>query len=345
MDKNFIKLKLNNLVSEDKPKGLTSTEKTQKEDDKTNKDYYKEVDKKMSDYDKSSKKEDVSHIKPVKYNYSDSEKEIHDELEIRNGLEMLRYDNEPDKKFKERAVNGIIGNSKTGNKDNSEPTFGASSKDFGKKLVDTIKKSAKKRNDAITPIVQFGDDVEVLPKDTKKIANKRKVAVEGIKRLNYKKEFNGLKNAINLIPESYKVDNKVFEMADINETYRFRWEGSINEGQAIILKSENRLIESEIKNKIFHLMNFKSSETSGRLNDKERLEESKTFTKIWDKAKLIVKEAFGDKEYMSAIYKADGKGYNMSDSKVLKAFLRKNFPDLNDQEIEYYNNEFRTKNL
>jgi hypothetical protein len=292
MNKDLIKLKLTNLISEEKPKGLVSTEKTQKEEDNINKDYYKEVDKKMGEYDKSSKKEDKNAIEPVKYNYSESDKEIHDEVEIRNGLEMTRYDNEPDEKFKERAEMAIVGDSKMGNKDNSEPTFGGSTKDFAKNLVKTIKKSTKKRNDSITPIVQFGDDVEVLPKDTKKIANKRKVALEGIKRLNYKKEFNGLENAINLIPETYKVDKKVFEMADINETYRIRWEGTVNEGQAIVLKAENKKLVNESMDKIKHLMGFKSSDTSGRLNSAERLAEETNFTKVWDKAKSVIKEDF-----------------------------------------------------
>jgi hypothetical protein len=308
MNKDLIKLKLTNLISEEKPKGLVSTEKTQKEEDNINKDYYKEVDKKMGEYDKSSKKEDKNAIEPVKYNYSESDKEIHDEVEIRNGLEMTRYDNEPDEKFKERAEMAIVGDSKMGNKDNSEPTFGGSTKDFAKNLVKTIKKSTKKRNDSITPIVQFGDDVEVLPKDTKKIANKRKVALEGIKRLNYKKEFNGLENAINLIPETYKVDKKVFEMADINETYRIRWEGTVNEGQAIVLKAENKKLVNESMDKIKHLMGFKSSDTSGRLNSAERLAEETNFTKVWDKAKAIIKEGqemkFGNTNF---VFKIKGK--------------------------------------
>ena len=35
-----------------------------------------------------------------------------------------------------------------------------------------------------------------------------------MKRLKFKQEFKGVGNALKLIPESYKVDNKVFEMTD-----------------------------------------------------------------------------------------------------------------------------------
>ena len=45
-----------------------------------------------------------------------------------------------------------------------------------------------------------------------------------MKRLTFKKPFNGVNNALNLIPESYRVDNKVFEMTDGEESYRVRWE-------------------------------------------------------------------------------------------------------------------------
>jgi hypothetical protein len=35
-----------------------------------------------------------------------------------------------------------------------------------------------------------------------------------MKRLKFNKEFNGVGNALKMIPESYRTDNKEFEMTD-----------------------------------------------------------------------------------------------------------------------------------
>lgn len=311
MNKELIKQHLTKtFLSEEKPKSLTDTEKIQKDEKNVNDEYYDEVEGKMKSYDKSSKNEDADSIEPKKFNYDDSQMEYHDEMEIRNGMEMLQYDGDVTDEFRDRNEMYIAGDSRTGNKTytgkwnpetgegngNTESVWGASSDDFGKQLAAIIKKSSKKRDDANIPIAQMGDDIEVLPKGTKTLGDKRKIALEGIKRLNYKKQFNGIDNAINLIPESYKIDNRVFEMSDGEENYRFRWEGSLNEGQAIILKSTTQTLVNEDINKMKHLMNFNSKETLGRLNKDERLSENSTFGDIWDKTKKLLKEDSGESD-------------------------------------------------
>jgi hypothetical protein len=55
---------------------------------------------------------------------------------------------------------------------------------------------------------------------TKIIKPKEPKNKESMKRLKFNKEFNGVGNALKMIPESYRTDNKEFEMTDGVESYR-----------------------------------------------------------------------------------------------------------------------------
>ena len=112
-----------------------------------------------------------------------------------------------------------------------------------------------------------------------------------MKRLKFKKPFNGMDNAKKLIPESYKIDGNEFEITDGNETYRVKWESGINEGT--ILSSSNKVQINEDMKKMKHLMGFKSQETLGTLKGAERINEDKTFNKIWNKTKNLLNEDYG----------------------------------------------------
>ena len=114
-----------------------------------------------------------------------------------------------------------------------------------------------------------------------------------MKRLRFKKPFTGVENALRLIPESYKVDNKTFQMTDGNEKYEIRWEGNINEGRAIILKASDKVLMNEDMQKMKHLMQYNSKDTLGNLRGKERINENKVFNDVWDKTKSIKESAFG----------------------------------------------------
>ena len=108
-----------------------------------------------------------------------------------------------------------------------------------------------------------------------------------MKRLTFKKPFNGMDNALKLIPESYKVDGKEFQITDGTETYNIRWD--INE--ATVLRAENKNLINEDMNKIKHLMGFKSQDTLGNLKGKERINENSSFTDVWNKAKRLINES------------------------------------------------------
>jgi hypothetical protein len=111
-----------------------------------------------------------------------------------------------------------------------------------------------------------------------------------MKRLRFKKPFDGLGNALGLIPENYKVDNKEFEMTDGNESYTIRWEGDLNEGSAVVLKAADQNMINEDMEKMKHLMGFKSEETLGRVKGEARINENEAFKDVWNKTRNVLNE-------------------------------------------------------
>jgi hypothetical protein len=410
------KKQIENIIQEEAiPVGLNITMGVHKQDGKENQDYYKEFGKKMDDYYKplgDTEKENAESV--MKYSYDKDSDEYHNEYEILNGQEMLRYMNDPDERFKDRAEKAIAGSPEMGNNPEwanvvTADQAGFTGPDFGKQLVARIKgreekyqdedklekydgmgdvaipgagkgeqrklaiaenkdntenkKTMKRLNEAIEfdtkPVVGYANDhkdnthfaihkptnsivftwdysdyepselkyakddyfwVDVLDvvdgnidkfkKSDFAIVTRKGLSKKGIdlnnylrflgqkydklnenkktmKRLRFKKPFNGVENALNLIPESYRVDNKIFQMTDGNENYEVRWEGSLNEGKAVVLKSsEENLINEDMK-RMKELFNFDSRNTLGTLKGKDRLNEDNQFSTIWDKTKNI----------------------------------------------------------
>jgi|TARA_R110000782_G_scaffold21299_1_gene57333 hypothetical protein len=338
MDKNIIKNHLiARFLTEESTPGIDVTKKAQKESGKINKAGVKDMDKEAADYEKTIKKTDkVTKMPTNKFNYnSEKEKTYHDQMEIRNGQEMIQYDRDPNQEYKDRAEEAIAGSSRMGNNPewaNVVAKGQGGDPEFGKNLVKTIKAATKKREDAEYRIISFGDDIETVPKGTKPMAkhsalsegtepdskkietgygseeeyefnekeknedsknddknnnNKPKIK-EGMKRLNFKKEFNGVGNALKMIPEAYKVDDKVFEMADGNESYRIRWEGTLSEGRAVVLTASNKSMVNEDMQKMKHLMGYKSEQTLGLVKGNARLNENAIFNDIYAKTKAIL---------------------------------------------------------
>jgi len=479
MDKELLKKILReSTLSEAKPVGLALTDKVKGEDKKENDAYYKEVEKKMSDYEKASTSSPSDAIEEPKFNYDyEDEVEYHEDMEIRNGMEMLNYDRKPSEKFSQRAKEAIEGSANMGNNPEWANVYpeqqGFTGPEFGKKLVKTIERSKAKRDAATPTLDQFGDDIEeknvgenktksaYKPKVTKKpvaiqesktvkinealtekglelvskwIAEKgsrgagiklidtilrkkiglsssdlpdsstfmngldaveealdekdlqgayniaKETAMEMIdeegeaygfmeesanndlasikakakqesrdcecaqhvnekskgvytiedfydadttvasfengrklnennnkseikestkmKRLKFKKPFNGIETALKVIPESYKVDNKVFEMTDGNENYKIRWEGSLTEGKAVVLTAYDKTLVKEDMDKIKHLMGFKSQDTLGNLKGKQRIEENNVFADMLKKTRTLMTEGEAKPDFL-----------------------------------------------
>lgn len=278
MDKRIIKQELDKLVAEQSVSGEQVTKRAQKASKAQNKAYYKDVEGKMKDYDKNLKQEDENQIDPKKTNAEGKEKEYHEDMEIMNGMEMNQYDNEPSTAFKDRAKKAIEGDATMGN----DPEWanvipadqqGFTGPDFGKDLVKKANASKKKRNDATGTFNQFGDDIEMV--DGKAKISKKKLATETMKRIKFKSPLNGVGNALKLIPEAFRVDNKEFEMTDGKETYRMKWYGTLAEGKATVLTANSTDLVNEDFSKIKHLMGYKAEDTLGTPTADDRINENK----------------------------------------------------------------------
>ena len=303
MDKNIIKKHLNlTFLSEETVPGISVTASAKKESGKFNKDGVKAIEKDVAAFEKNIKADkDAKGMAQNKFNYDDDfEKTYHDEMEIMNGQEMLQYDSKPNDTFKKRAEEGMSGSAQMGNEGgigNAEAAWGASSDDFGKNLVKRVKDSSKKRDEETPTLRLRGQNIQADMKDTgnrpyalsenNKDNNKPQIK-EGMKRLKFKKEFNGVGNALNMIPESYRVDNKQFEMTDGNETYKIRWEGNLTEGRAVVLMASDKRMVNEDMAHMKHLMGYKSQETLGTVKGKARLTENAVFGDIFNKSKALL---------------------------------------------------------
>lgn len=279
MSKTIIKKELDKLVSE-VVSGEKVTKKAQKTSKDQNKAYYKDVEKKMSEYDGALKQEDENAIDPNKVNTEGEDKEYHEDMEIRNGQEMIQYDREPTDTFKDRAKKALEGDSTMGNETytgedngNTEEVWASSgNKHGGEEVMKAANRSKEKRNASVNPQDMFGDDIEQAEGNPR--IKRRKIATEGMKRLRFKKDFDGVGNALKLIPEAFRVDQKEFEMTDGKETYRIKWEGSLNEGRANVLTATSPNLVNEDFSKIKHLMGYKAQNTLGVLDGKGRISEN-----------------------------------------------------------------------
>ena len=305
MDKNIIRQRLaKTFVSEEVVPGISVTNAAKKKSAEENKAGLKDIEKKVGEFEKAVKEDpNAKQMAPNKFNYdSESEKTYHDQMEIMNGQEMIKYSSDPDKRFKERALEAIEGSSNMGNNPEWANVYpkqqGFAGPEFGKNLVKNIKASTKKRNEADKGLYSFGDDIEneTRPNLTNtrfsalsenKDNNKTKIK-ESMKRLKFKNPFNGVGNALKLIPEGYRVDNKVFEMTDGNEAYKIRWEGNLLEGKAVVLTAADKSLVNEDITRMKQLFGYKSHETLGTLKGKERLDENKMFGDIWNKTKSLM---------------------------------------------------------
>lgn len=328
MDKNIIKKHLtqkfvNEAKDESATPGITVTNAAKKKSGEENKKGVKDMEKELGNYDKTLTKGMETTDVPNKFNYSNKEEvEYHQQMEIMNGQEMIQYDRNPIQDFKDRAKEAIVGSARMGNNPewaNVIPAQqGFTGPDFGKNLVKSIEASFEKRMDAEKGNYSFGDDIEnenraglVMTRhsalsENKNDNNKQQIK-ESMKRLKFKKEFKGVGNALKMIPESYKVDNKIFEMTDGVENYKIRWEGSLTEGRAVILVASDKNLVNEDMQKMKHLMGYKSQETLGNVKGKARLDENAKFTDIWKKTKSLMESEEELEETAEVKEKADVK--------------------------------------
>lgn len=134
----------------------------------------------------------------------------------------------------------------------------------------------------------FYDSDEAKESEEENKNNNKPKIKESMKRLKFKKEFNGIGNALKMIPESYRTDNKEFEMTDGNESYKIRWEGTLSEGRAVVLTASNKSMVNEDMQKMKHLMGYKSEKTLGLVKGNARINENAVFNDIYNKSKVLL---------------------------------------------------------
>jgi len=115
-----------------------------------------------------------------------------------------------------------------------------------------------------------------------------------MKRVKFKNKFNNIDEALTKVPDVLKENNNVFEMTDGNQTIKVRWEGSLTEGTAVALISNNKSLINEDINYIKHLMGYKTSNKIGTHNGEGRLMENKKFIDMMNNVKTLNEEAINE---------------------------------------------------
>ena len=250
--------------------------KVHKDDEKDEKTYLKDVEKKMKDFQKTSQAEPTQigesvneAFDPPKVNREDDQtepEEVYSTEALGPGMLALRYDNrgtEVHKKFEER-VDDLNGDDLTYKK----------LKNYGEKYLkhkyekpDEYHYSPKVR--ATVKEDTMKTYVDVLEENVFKVKGTIKSKEQVI-------------NLVDKLPTRVKVDETVFSVTDGENEYRLIWEGS-DDGEAIITHEKNINTVNENINRMKHLWEFKSS--PAKSNRKTIKENDDVFFKMMDKVR------------------------------------------------------------
>jgi len=233
--------------------------------------YLKDFNKKLSDYYRFDDNEEF--IEP-KYNRSDYE-EAYETEALGAGKQLgIKYDNEDTEVFKSfsERMDKLNDTSKYDEDFGTHDGFGE-----GKKKDDTYKKLKTSGEKYVKHKYEKPDEYHQTPKV--RVTNESKD--KKMKRLNFKNEFKSETEMKKLIPEHYKTDGHVFLMTDGNQTFKVRWDNSINEGTVLNYKNDN-MINEDMK-KMKKLFGYKHSDSMGKTNNYN--EETEIFNKLFESTK------------------------------------------------------------
>jgi hypothetical protein len=273
MNKRFLtkNIKINTITeAEAKAKGLGETEKIQKQSKKHNDEGLKDGYTKLSElYDFDNGKDENALENPPKVNREDELDAYEIEAKGAGKMQGIKYDNEDTDVHSdfEKRVDELNDTSEYDKEFGTHDGFGEGEKD---NVYDELKKAGEdfKKH-------KYGED-----KDGYQETPKVRVKEGTMKRMNYKQEFKDEKHMLSLIPESYKVDDHVFLMANVNETYQVRWEGDAETGEGVSLLYKNEEKINESKNTMKKLFDYKRSSVVGKTND--YINETVQFQKMMD---------------------------------------------------------------
>ena len=184
---------------------------------------------------------------------------------------QLEYGQEPSDAFKERIAKNVpYGDLE--DKGNVYDNIGVKkykANDTQAKMEKAAKEIEKQKGDIDGYYDETGKNIKYadqpVTKDNKKATEKNNLSrlafnENKMKKIKYKKEFIDESHAISLIPNSYKVDNHIFEMTDGNLTIKVKWEGDNMEGEGYVLNSKNTAVLSEEMKRMKDLFNYDSAD-------------------------------------------------------------------------------------
>ena len=107
-----------------------------------------------------------------------------------------------------------------------------------------------------------------------------------MKKITFNTKFDGLNKTLQLIPESYKVEGKKFVMSDGEQTLKIKW----SHGKPTVLETTGTDYNNSDLDQMKHLMEYKSSTTTGNLIGEEKVAVNGVFRKM-------LKEGFDNERY------------------------------------------------
>lgn len=243
--------------------------KVHKEDKKDEETYFKDVDKKMKDFQKTEKSEPSQigeAFDPPKVNREDDQtepEEVYSTEALGPGMLSLRYDNrgtEVHKNF-EKRIDDLNGDDLTYKK----------LKGYGEKYLKHKYETPDEYH--YSPKVRVTDKainetyVDVLEENIFKV----KGTIQSKEQVT---------NLINKLPKRIRVNETVFSITDGENEYRLIWEGQ-EDGEAVITHEKNINTVNENIDKMKHLWEFRSSNS----NKKVIKENDDVFFKMMDKVR------------------------------------------------------------
>jgi hypothetical protein len=265
------------LKEETPPNGKKEYEKIHKEDGDINQKALKDIATKLKDYYGDELKE----LDPVlKVDRQQDSPKGMDPYEVEalgaGGMSALKYDNEDSEvadKFEER-IDKLNDTSEYDKEFGTKDGFGETDEDNPTYKGD--KENAKKYLE-----IKYGGKNPQSKPSRVRVTNTNESKNNKMKRLNFKNEFTSEEQMKELIPENYKQDDHVFLMSDGNQTFKVRWDKSLNEGTILNYKNQNFINENVEKMK--KLFNYKYSDSMGKTNNYG--EETKSFKTIMENVK------------------------------------------------------------
>lgn len=236
--------------------GMKEVNKANKQDGIDAKAYYKEVAKKIKDYQTPNDKEkfdapkvptngsnEDERIETTGYDVGISGMEVTADLASQNGPESVT------KKYKERIKS-------------DDPT--------AQKMMKNAKKTNdlkyKKEANNTRPVKSQKSPQPMAENEYKGVDSKNIFKANG----KLVSEEQVLKLA-NKVPSRVKIDETAFAITDGENTYRLIWEGDSKNGEAVITNFKNNQLVSEDIQKMKHLWGFKSSDS---ISTKKNITES-----------------------------------------------------------------------